>query len=484
MKTLMKILWVIIIIGVAFISYEYLAPSPATDLDQIDSTPQTSQTDLQEEVEKEVESNKTVSSLIAEGDQDHNNGFYEKAIQSYKSALIKDPNSAQAIYKIGLTYLVDNKPVEARQYFEQLKEVSSNIQVDILIGRTYINEREIETAYEHFTALDQTNNEIAYYTTILKILYKNHEEAKTDLLALTEKLNTESELDKELKEKVSTFLEAYKTISLNRESKDQHEEALLAKAFIDVGEFAASIPLLFDIIELQNNYRDAWIMLGYSYLQTGKTPDALDALKQAQTLDPEKPETLFFLGLTYAVEEDYDQAITYLEDAAVAGFQPEDLINQKLADLYLIKKDYDKALEAYTRTIENKVADINIFTKAVWICIEKIDKPHRAIQIAKYALNQFPEEANSFSLLGWGYVAAEEYDQAKQNLITALEINPNLDSAYLNLGWMYEKQDRENTAKEYYKKAYSLGSGNSISNLAAIRFNNILKADITSPYSP
>ena len=225
-------------------------------------------------------------------------------------------------------------------------------------------------------------------------------------------------------------------------------------------------------------------MLGYSYLQTGKTPDALDALKQAQTLDPEKPETLFFLGLTYAVEEDYDQAITYLEDAAVAGFQPEDLINQKLADLYLIKKDYDKALEAYTRTIENKVADINIFTKAVWICIEKIDKPHRAIQIAKYALNQFPEEANSFSLLGWGYVAAEEYDQAKQNLITALEINPNLDSAYLNLGWMYEKQDRENTAKEYYKKAYSLGSGNSISNLAAIRFNNILKADITSPYSP
>jgi tetratricopeptide (TPR) repeat protein len=484
MKILMKMLWVIIITGVAFISYEYLAPNPATDLDQIDSTPQTSQTDLQEEVEKQVESNKTVSSLIAEGDQQYNNGYYDKALKSYKNALIKDPNSAQSIYKIGLTYLSDNKPVEARQYFEQLKEVSSNIQVDILIGRTYINNREIEEASEHFNSLDQTNKEIAYYTTILKILYKDHEEAKTALLALTEKLNTESELDQELKKKVTIFLEAYQSISLNRESKDQHEEALLAKAFIDVEEFAASIPLLFDIIDLQNNYRDAWIMLGYSYLQTGKTADALDALKQAQTLDSEKPETLFFLGLTYAVQEDYDQSITYLENAAVAGFQPEDLINQKLADLYLIKKDYNKALESYVKTIENGVADINIFTKAVWICIEKIEKPHRAIQVAKYALKQFPEEANSFSLLGWGYVAAEEYDQAKDNLITALEMDPNLDSAYLNLGWMYEKQDLEHIAKEYYKKAYSLGTGNSISNLAAIRFNNILKADITSPYSP
>ena len=261
-------------------------------------------------------------------------------------------------------------------------------------------------------------------------------------------------------------------------------EAILAKAFIDVEEFAASIPLLFEVIELQNNYRDAWIMLGYSYLQTGKTADALDALKQAKTLDPEKPETLFFLGITYAVQEDYEQAIEYIENSVTAGFQPEDIANQKLADLYLIQKDHDKALESYTKTIENGVADMNIFTKSVWICIEKINKPHRAIQMAKAAFKQFPEEAASYSLLGWGYVAAEEYDEAKEYLITALEMNPNLDSAYLNLGWMYEKQNLDHIAKEYYKKAYSLGSGNSIANLAAVRFNNILKADITSPYSP
>ena len=39
-------------------------------------------------------------------------------------------------------------------------------------------------------------------------------------------------------------------------------------------------------------------------------------------------------------------------------------------------------------------------------------------------------------------------------------------------------------AKEYYKKAYALGSGNSVADIAAIRFNNIMKADITSTYSP
>ena len=510
MKKALTLFWILIVLGGGFLLYDNFVTKPAEEEDFSKPTfniPSTSTTPLQDEIAKETSENKTYSSIIKEGDQYHNNGYMEEALTAYKRALTANPNSKEALYKIGLTYLEDNKPAEAKLYFEQLKELHDNIQIDVLIGRTILNERKIEEAKIHFDKLateNPTDEEVLYYKAIILLLYQNHEEALSELEALA-KLQTSTEPPTEpeasietespaappvepetnpLKGKTQTLINAYHEFSLHKEGKVQHLEAILAKALIDVGEEEASIPLLYNIIKTQNNYRDAWIMLGYSYLQTGKVEDATDALLQAKTLDPEKPETLFLIGLTHAVREQFDDAIQYFEKAIEVGFEPRSIIDQKLADIYLIKGEYEEALEAYTKIIELDLADSNIYTKAVWICIEKLGKPQRAIGLGERLIKLDPEEAVGYSLRGWAFVADDNYPRAQEDLITALQIDPGLDSAYLHLGWMYEKQDSTQTAKEYYKKAYGLGHGNSIANLAAIRFNNLLRADITSPFSP
>jgi len=487
MNKFLKFLWIVIITGTAFLAYHYLRPDTAIEDGIIENKiPTSSTTQLQDEIQKEVEEEKTQSDFIVEGDNYREKGYYQEATTAYKKALSQNPNSIQALYKLGLTYFEDNQLIEARLYFQQLEEIQKSTQIDLLIGRTYINKEDMQKAITYFDELPNENIEVKYYKAILKILQKKHTEATTELTALKELLNTEGpekDFNDTLRAKIDVFLETYQAISLNRDAKAQHVEALLAKAFIDAGEYSAAIPLLFDTISLQNNYRDAWVMLGYSYLQTGKTDDALDALLQAKILDPKKPETLFFIGITYAIQEKYDDAINALEQAKKAGFEPSTLVEQKLADLNLIKKQYDKALQSYLNIIDSGIADINLYTKAIWICIEKENKTHKAIQIAEKTVEQFPNEAISFSLRGWAFVANGDYDKAKENLITALEMDPRLDHAYLNMGWMYEKQNIRDLAKEYYKKAYSLGNGNSISNLAALRFNDILKADISSSTS-
>jgi hypothetical protein len=56
------------------------------------------------------------------------------------------------------------------------------------------------------------------------------------------------------------------------------------------------------------------------------------------------------------------------------------------------------------------------------------------------------------------------------------------------MGWLYEKQNLNILAKEYYKKAYTLSEGDSIGVLAAQRYNKLTdqetnqqyKADVTS----
>jgi superkiller protein 3 len=218
-------------------------------------------------------------------------------------------------------------------------------------------------------------------------------------------------------------------------------------------------------------------MLGYSYMQINKTADAIDAFLQAKTLDPEKPQTLFFLGIAYAIQEKFDDAIFYLEKSFKAGFEPKSIINQKLADIYLLKGNFEKALKSYTDIIDLGIADLSIYTKAVWVCIEKIDKPQRALGIADKAIAANPDAAMGYNLRGWAYVAYGDYIKAEADLLKAISIDPKLDSAYLNLGQMYEKQGMNERAVEYYKKAYELGNGDSISSLAAVKFNKL----ITSP---
>ena len=489
MNKILKLLWFVIIVGAIFLGYIYMKPPSNTEED--DLTPEdavtTEKTDLQKESFEEAAEEKDPSDYIAEGDNYHNQGYLKEAIKAYSLALTENPESIQALYKLGITYFENNQNLEARQYFERLKENYTSTQIDLLIGRTFINKEEMSKAISHFNQLDQTNPEVQYYQAIFQILQKNNKAAENKFTSLLKDLTAtgpDKEPNEELKKKVKIFLDTYTAINLNKDSKEQHKESLLSKALIEVNEFQAAIPLLFDVIKLQNNYRDAWVMLGYSYLNTGQYEDAINALFQAKVLDPGKPETLFFIGITYAVQEMYDEAITYLEEARDAGFEQVTLVEQKLADLNLIKGNFDKALQSYENIINSDEADPNLYTKAIWVSIEKLDKPHKAIQLAEKAIESYPEEAISYSLRGWGFIANGDYEKGKNDLIAALEINPKLEHAYLNLGWLYEKQDIRTLAKEYYKKAYMLGNGNSIANLAAIRFNNILKADITSPYSP
>lgn len=456
-KTLVT-LWIIIFIAGGFLVYHYIAPKAAIDIAPTDIDPsQTSQL-----LESDIK-DQTFSNLLTEGDKLSEEEKYKDALRYYTAALQKYPQSGQALYKTGLAYLNSNNPEKARGYFEQLKNLSSTTKdpkIDVLIGRTYLNQRKAEEAKKYFESLTYENEDVKYYRAIVDILYKNHDRAKETLKALTN-------------EKAKILTNAYNDFDSNRGGLPAHRDTILGKALIDVKEYESAIQVLFNAINTDNGYRDAWILLGYAYLKTEKYPDALDSLLQAKTIDPEKPETLFFLGMTYSLQNRYDDATFYFKKAKTTGFEPKIQVIQKLADSYMILKDYENAVSEYSEILDINSEDLTIFTKAIWICIEKIDKPQRAIGLAEKALKAHPDSAISYNLLGWAFTAYGDYERGKENLEKALTINPNLADAYLNIGWMFEKQEDISSAKKYYEKAYELGKNTSVANIALVRLNNL-----------
>ncbi len=496
MKKLLTLFWIIIIAGSVIIVVKFF--SPESEPNGIDPTVETTEEetttpDLEalEETQPE-EITKTYAQYIQEGDTYLANLLITSAIDSYTKATVLNPNSTEPLIKLGEAYLQNNDPKNAQTAFEKALILDENsITIKIGIARSYLNQRNIEAAKNIVWEMSTQDPLVKYYTAMILILYKDFDGSKnlfTELVATQEEAeNSEQpipQIDPEIIENSQIFLSAYETFSYFTGGEELHLQTLLAKALTDVDEFETSIPLLYDIINEKNNYRDAWIILGYAYLNTNKILDAIDAFGQAKALDEEKPETLFFLGLAHFANNEIDKAVIYLELADENGYEPKDQINAKLGDLYLLQQEYKKSAAKYEEVLAKNTTNMGVFIRVIWLNIDKLNDPEKALEHAYIALENHPENAMSYNLVGWSLTALENYKEAKKYLAKAIEMDPEFDAAALNMGWFYEKQGQKALAKEYYKRAYALGGNNSIATLAATRYNNLqlnIQVNISAP---
>jgi len=460
-KFALIVMWLVIISGSVFIYSHYNEIKPVkntnVELPSIE--------DIEASLNNE-DLDSSTEELITKADLAMKDENYETAIDLYKTALNQEANSIKIITKLSKAYLITHQNENAKNTIELGLQIEKNSQVlNILLTRTLINIDETHTAQEILVELDQNIEEVKYYSGIIECLNNNFEQA----LVLFQEI--------ENNKNAQHFLKAFDSFSYYSESDIEFQKLLLAKAMSDSGEYEAAIQLTLEIIISKNNYRDAWIVMGYSYLNTNEYNNAINALEQAKDLDPKKPEALFFLGVAYFANEEIDKAITYIEKADEAGYEPKEHIQIKLGDLYSIKENYQKAENEYKKLVQKQSKNIQIYEKIITLDIEHLNKTNEAIKIAESLTKDFPDEALAYTLTGWAYSNSGDYKKAEQYLEKAMEINPDIDKTNLNLAWLYQQQGLTEKAKEYYKKAYILGNGNKISIASAKRFNAITESE-------
>jgi len=439
MNKFLTTLWIIIIAGSVVIGFGLLQPKKAGEIIDTTTTP------TQE---------KTVQEQIP-----------EISIQPEVNE-----NSPSSLTKLGDKYLAEHKPKDAQEaYLKAEKLDPSSTTIKLKIAQSYLDQRNLNAAKTLIWQLNKEDPSVKYYTGIILSLFKDPEGAKKIFTEIAAKDGDPN------RSNAQNFVDAFTTFSYYKEGEQIFLETLLGKAMTESEQYEAAIPLLYDVINQKNDYRDAWIILGYAYLNTAKYQDATDALIQALKLDNEKPETLFFLGISYSFIKDTDKAIFYLEKAKSYGFMPKEEIDSRLGDLYILQGEYKKSAMLYEKVLASAPKNLSLYTKAIWVNIEKLNDTNKALILAKKALQERPSEAASFNLVGWALSSKGNMEDAKAYLGKAIELNPKLDAAYLNLGQIYEKENKISLAKDYYTKAYSLGQGNSVARLAAKKYQAILK---------
>ena len=413
---------------------------------------------------------KTYNEHLNHGKLYEENGFHGLAVAEYEAASKLEPNAVTPYLEIGRINLREKDFIKAKLSFEQALQLEpNNLEAKVYLVRSLLADRKVAEAKKIIDGLSIHNQTSKYYEGIIAAYFGEYDKSK-NILKETVSIGGNDEITG----KAQNFLSAYDEFDFNQGGSQVHLKALLARSFNQVGEYNMAIPLLFEVIKEKKDYRDAWILLGYAYLNIEKFQDAAEALEEAKKLDPQKSETLFFLGLSYYGLNDLNKAAENLELAKKNGFQPQVQIDQKLAEIYLQLKNYKNSAQSYENVISLNDKDVNYFIKPVWIYLDRLNLPDKAVVLAQKALKSHPGEAMSYNIAGWAYTGANKLVEAEDYLNKALSMDPHMDAIYLNFGILNEKKGLAEKAIAFYKKAFEMGHGNGISSAAADHYNRLI----------
>ncbi|MBU0727805.1 tetratricopeptide repeat protein [Patescibacteria group bacterium] len=436
--------------------------------------------DKTEEVKVEIEEvnipieeeNLSYDERIEKGDYYYDRGFLTFASNEYVKAANLEQNRIEPYQKLLLTNLelgdYDKASINAEVILDM---VPGDLETQFLLAQIYIKQSEFESAetiLDTLLASDIKDARISYYKGLLRIVFDDHDGGRKYLKQALSESN-----DDNLDKKINYFLNSYTEYEFAKAAEELYLAELLSRAFNKAEEYEMAIYKLKSVLKTRSDLRDAWVLFGFAYLNLENYYFAQSAFERAYELDSQWPTTQYFLGLTHAELGNTDEAVIYLNYSLSNLFEPEIVVHQKLADLYLETQDYESAVKAYEKVLELNNQDINSFVRPVWIYLDFLNQPDKAIVHAEAAVIAFPDNALSYNLLGWSQTGTGDQMSAEENLLKAIDMDPNLAAAQYNLGRLYESQNRKSMALEAYQKAYELDSSGSIGNLSAQRYNDL-----------
>lgn len=358
---------------------------------------------------------------LRQGDLFAINGDWTSAEEQYAMA-VNAGGGVPALRKLAQAELQRRNIRGVRTTIQKLKRAGARKE-DLLLLESIVELRTGELVKARTLLEGGTDSPQKHYgLALLSIVEGNHDAARAELAFVLEGW------EPVLRSYARTLQAAYEEFALFPESPNIHLVTLLARALAQVQECELALPLLVQVTQEREDYRDAWIVQGYCELTTERPAQALTSFERAYNLDPEKPVIQYFLGRTYAALHDPTNALTFFQYALKNGFEPREEAGRQLAIAALEAGNIPLSIEHYAALAREGHTDISSFEKIVGTAL-LLDQKDAAFTAAEKAAELWPNDARAHDLLGWASIELGRMEEAKVSLEKALAIDPELESA-------------------------------------------------------
>ena len=253
---------------------------------------------------------------------------------------------------------------------------------------------------------------------------------------------------------------------------------LLANLDLRGGNALSAINILLPLVQHGPQPREAYVLLATSYLVERKPEDALATYNQMEKTFPKDPDVQRLIGMVYEQQQDLPHAREAFEKslALAPDFLPS---IEKITDLDLYAKHYDdaeKRLEGVMARQPTRGEPWMIEGQVYWAA----GQTNKAEEAISKALDLNPNLQGAYLVLAQMYLATHQTQQALARL-NDLVSKTNNAAAMVQIGQIHEAAGEFDQARDAYEKllAFAPNDALGLNNLAFLysdRYGNIDKA--------
>ena len=425
--------------------------------------------------------------------------FIELAINEYNKSILeiekwenyanKNVKNLQKLWKILNDFLNAKKRILEKLYKNQnliwdYKKAEKNILNLVAIFpdekflfeliRNKMNQKDLEKAQLILNRIKNKNYKYYYFDFIFNL--NPNEDVETlekkfdNVKNLVEKSWDTNYILKVLA--INNALEEYKTY---RDSPKIHLYTLIAKALTNSFEFEISNKILWEVLKIREDYRDARIIFAYNKIREWEPKKWLNILIWAENIDPTKPDIQFYKAFAYQDLWDLVKAKHNFLIALKNWFEPKSQIYQKLAEISFKEKKYWDAIDFYKKMLGENSEKIEYFLLPFEISVENQKDFKLALKIAQWAQRRHSESALANSIVWYWYFLNWDIENAKNALKKAFELDPNLARNYLYAWEISMKEWNTAIALKQFEIAYKKNPNWKIWKKAIRFYNKLIK---------
>jgi tetratricopeptide (TPR) repeat protein len=364
----------------------------------------------------------TVANLYSEGVKLKNAGSYDEALTTFKEAIEKNPENADALYEAGWLSNELKEYDDAVAYLQKAKQLKATATIFFELGYAYENSGKKNEATETYKkALE---------------LYPKYDDAAKHLGDIYYE-----------DENYATALNYYKRYFEVTKVADTYYYYKAGQCLNNLGDYGEAI-LYLEKFEPhgRKDFTKKYTEIGYAYYKSGYNDDAISAYQKALEANPADGAVLRGIADVYYNNlEDYNKALDYMNSA--------------------LQYDEKNSGDCYYKT--------------GWIYIQQ-KKYEQAIVVLEKAADFDTKDADSREQLGYAYYMLNKYDEAILQFNKAIELDAQSGPGYFYKGLSYASLNQKGNAMEAYVQLKLIDKGNAEQLLKEIKQKEKVIKSLTS----
>ncbi|NGP89150.1 tetratricopeptide repeat protein [Fodinibius halophilus] len=370
-------------------------------------------------------------------------GMQDSAITELKKIRDLNPNNIATLRVLSNHYKMIGQMAEAKEVLNNALQINERDSKTLLmLSNIYIEQAQWDSL-STFLSNTIADSLIATSTKInlAKYLYSNYKNDRKN---------------RELQKTTATVLKKL----MYSEPNSGSAQSLAADFFTQTGQTELALQAYEKATELAPTNGTAWQKRLQLLLRKGEIKKAIAIGEEATKAVPQEPIILYFLGSAHLSDQNYQEAITYLDKAKELPIRRSLKANilGALANTYAALKQWNKAFPHYEKALKIQPKNPGFLNNyAYYLSLQK-RKLDQARKMAQKAIKIAPNNPSYLDTLGWIYFQQGEYKKAEEYIRASLDTGQASAEVMEHMGDVLQKLGKLSQARQWWQKAFNKDS--------------------------